>query len=88
MQTPTTTTRENSGALAMMPSIIPGTPTHSKMTGRFGVARQLLRQPAKGATTQPQPLQSFDRADCEVERVEDALQVSVSLSKAGGYRIR
>ncbi len=51
MQTPTTTTRENSGALAMMPSIIPGTPTHSKMTGRFGVARQLLRQPAKGATT-------------------------------------
>ncbi|CFS13442.1 Uncharacterised protein [Mycobacterium tuberculosis] len=37
---------------------------------------------------QPQPLQSFDRADCEVERVEDALQVSVSLSKAGGYRIR
>ena len=38
MQTPTTTTREYSGALAMMPSRIPGTPTHSKTTGCFGFA--------------------------------------------------
>ena len=37
MQTPTTTTRENSGAPAMIPSSIPGTPTHSKMTGALGV---------------------------------------------------
>ena len=37
MQTPTTTTRENSGAQAVAPSMIPGTPTHSKMTGALGV---------------------------------------------------
>lgn len=79
MQTPTTTTRENSGALAMMPSIIPG-------TWRCGAS--CFGSPPKVPPRQPQPLQAFDRADCEVERVEDALQVSVSLSKAGGYRIR
>jgi hypothetical protein len=38
MQTPTTTTRENSGAPAMIPSITSGTPTHSKITGLFGFA--------------------------------------------------
>ena len=38
MQTPTTTTRELSGAAPITPSIIPGTPTHSKITGRFGPA--------------------------------------------------
>ena len=38
MQTPTTTIREFSGASAITPSIMPGTPTHSKITGRFGPA--------------------------------------------------
>ena len=46
MHTPTTTTRENSGALAMISSITPGTPTHSKITGFFGPApsRSAVRQ--------------------------------------------
>jgi len=39
MHTPTTTTREFNGAAPMMPSITPGTPTHSKITGRFRAAR-------------------------------------------------
>src|SRR4051812_13594339 len=38
MHTPTTTTRENIGAPVMMSSITPGTPTHSKITGGFGLA--------------------------------------------------
>ena len=38
MHTPTTTTRENSGAPVMIWSMTPGTPTHSKTTGCFGVA--------------------------------------------------
>ena len=42
MQTPTTTTRENSGAPSMISSITPGTPTHSKITGCFGVAAPSL----------------------------------------------
>ncbi len=33
MQTPTTTTRVPIGAALTTPSIIPGTPTHSKTTG-------------------------------------------------------
>ena len=46
MQTPTTTTRENSGAPATISSITPGTPTHSKITGAFGPApsRSAVRQ--------------------------------------------
>ena len=74
MQTPTTTTRENSGALVMMPSMMPGTPTHSKMTGCLGfaapaasAARQRCHQGSRSL------LQLLDRADREVERVEDAL---------------
>ena len=38
MQTPTTTTRDASGAALMIWSMIPGTPTHSKTTGPLGVA--------------------------------------------------
>ena len=38
MQTPTTTTRDRSGAEDTMCSIMPGTPTHSKTTGPRGVA--------------------------------------------------
>ena len=38
MHTPTTMTRVFSGAAATTASIIPGTPTHSKITGRFGPA--------------------------------------------------
>ncbi len=38
MHTPTTTTRESSGAPAMIWSIMPGRPTHSKITGRLGAA--------------------------------------------------
>ena len=38
MHTPTTTTLAPTGAAATTPSIIPGTPTHSKTTGRFGLA--------------------------------------------------
>jgi hypothetical protein len=41
MQTPTTMTLEFNGAAASTPSIIPGTPTHSKITGRFGPAAPL-----------------------------------------------
>ncbi len=41
MQTPTTITRDSRGALAMISSMMPGTPTHSKMTGRFGPAPRL-----------------------------------------------
>src|SRR5579884_3844485 len=36
MHTPATTTREPIGAVVMMDSMTPGTPTHSKMTGRLG----------------------------------------------------
>ncbi len=52
MHTPTTTTRVPSGACETTDSIIPGTPTHSKTTGRAGVvapavsaARKTWRQP-------------------------------------------
>ena len=38
MHTPTTITRAFSGAESIIASIIPGTPTHSKITGRFGDA--------------------------------------------------
>ena len=36
MQTPTTTTRDQIGALVITWLIIPGTPTHSKTTGALG----------------------------------------------------
>lgn len=65
MQTPTTTTRENSGALAMMPSIIPGTPTHSKMTGRFGVA-------APAASAARQRCHHGSRSRCSLSTVPTA----------------
>ena len=45
MHTPTTTTRVPSGAAVSTPSIMPGTPTHSKTTGRFGPAA-----PSRSAT--------------------------------------
>ncbi|AHD23596.1 hypothetical protein Y013_03535 [Rhodococcus pyridinivorans SB3094] len=37
MHTPATTTREWNGADVRTESSMPGVPTHSKMTGRFGV---------------------------------------------------
>ena len=48
--TPTTTTRDSSGALSTIDSITPGTPTHSKITGclgpapSFSAARQTCHQ--------------------------------------------
>lgn len=42
-QTPATTTREYSGALAMIPSRMPGTPTHSKITRALRLRAQHLR---------------------------------------------
>ena len=42
MQTPTTITRELSGAESIIASIIPGTPTHSKITGRLGEAAPMV----------------------------------------------
>ena len=51
MHMPTTMTLEPSGAALMMASIIPGTPTHSKITGRFGPAAPVLRRRGRHAPT-------------------------------------
>jgi hypothetical protein len=54
MHTPTTTTRENSGASAITRSIMPGTPTHSNTTGAFGAAlpsRSAVRQTWRQSTS-------------------------------------
>ena len=59
MHTPTTTTREKSGAPAMISSITPGTPTHSKITGLFGSSRRAPRPRARRATTAPAARCSF-----------------------------
>ncbi len=70
MHTPTTTTRENNGAVAMIWSITPGTPTHSKITGLLGLAPSASAARA-GPDVPPaewQPLQFLQRSDREIER--------------------
>src|SRR3954467_13281158 len=58
MHTPTTTTRDSSGAAETMESMMPGTPTHSKMTGAFGPApsRSAAREAAGPVRPGPEPL--------------------------------
>ena len=78
MHTPTTTTRENSGAPEITSSIIPGTPTHSKITGALGVAlpsrsavRHTWRQSTSGSLAQ-----LLDRAHGQLERLGRRGQVA------------
>ena len=66
--TPTTTTRENSGAPSMMLSITPGTPTHSNITGCLGLAPSA--SPSRHACHHPtgQALELLAGANGKLER--------------------
>ena len=73
--TPTTTTRDSSGALSTIDSITPGTPTHSKITGCFGPGAELLGRAPDVPPADRQPTQLLARADRELERGGEVGQV-------------
>ena len=77
-QTPTTTTRENSGAPSMMLSITPGTPTHSKITGCLGRGADLVGRAPQVPPADRQTAELLDGADGELERRGDVVEVARS----------
>src|SRR3954469_8459588 len=73
MHTPTTTTREASGAAETTDSIIPGTPTHSNTTGPDGeaapsasAARNTCCQPGTRRSLSIEPTAERNRSGAEV----------------------
>ncbi len=77
MHTPTTTTRENSGAPAMISSITPGTPTHSKTTGRFGLRSERLGGPPHVPPRDAEAVQPLHRPERHVGGLGDGVQVAL-----------